>query len=96
MQAIKDILSQSVQVPEPFAIIQSLPKCGGCGAVHPAARKPKMYVDNCPDCGHPIEYPEPVLEKAKIGGITGLLFAVFIGLAKGLLWLGRLIQPKKD
>jgi hypothetical protein len=94
--SIKNILSQKVMVPEPYAVIQVLPKCAGCGAIHPMARKPKLHVDNCPDCGTPVDYGEPQLEKAAVGGIMGLLFYAVVGIGKGLLKLGRWVQPKKD
>jgi hypothetical protein len=96
LKIIDEILAQKVMVPEPYTVVQSLPACQGCGSIHPLARKPKLRVEFCPDCGTRVEYGEPRLEKAAIGGITGVLFAVLVGIGKALLKLGRAIQPKKD
>ena len=96
MGQVADILNRKVMVPEPYAVVQALPKCAGCGAIHPLARKPRMIVDNCPDCGTLLQYGEEHLEKAALTGIVGLLFYSLVGIGKALLKLGRWVQPKKD
>lgn len=91
----------AVMVPEPYARVQFLGACKGCGAPHPLATNywKTRFADNehCPQCGEPSEAPGPEKEvPVALSGIWGFLFHLVVGIGKGLLKLGRWIMPKKE
>jgi hypothetical protein len=82
----------AVMIPEPFALVTPLPACANCGAIHPLARRPKLDVDDCPDCGHPLAELVTTEVPAALTGLWGLLFNLCTGLAKLLAQAGRRLK----
>lgn len=81
---------------EGFATVQFLPRCEECHAPHPLARKPKLHVGDCPDCGHPLadlQAVKTVPAPLTIGRAWQLLVAAFLTIGTWLHSLAGRIEP---
>ncbi len=57
----------------PVMIHQLLRRCANCHAPHPLARKPKLDLDHCPDCGHASSAGPLMAVDAKMTGFMGAI-----------------------
>jgi hypothetical protein len=89
----------AVLIPQPYAFVQALTACRNCKAPHPLARNywRTAFADDtkCPQCGEPVDTPEPPTEvPVALTGVWGLIFNLCVGLAKLLAESGRRLKGK--
>lgn len=77
--------SPSVMVPEVTFTHTFLPRCKGCGSMHPLAHKPPVESENCLNCGGPVDPPGTT----QVQHLTWFGGGLFGWLARMLIVVGR-------